>query len=340
MSIEVKVGQVWKDKDKRRNTVIEIIEVTTGYDEPLTAQGLVVGTEKVNTYAIDRLVKRWELVQEKPDFNKEQTIKLMEPSPEDEPIFEWDGKGSIRTLSDHAHIHVKGECVKNRDNIPCDAPKAKRAVWKGEPVKAEPIVHQTREEYLEAAVQAIITDIFTPAEVEVPPVRVSVGWPGGRGPKKNVIGQCFDKRVSKDGKAQIFVTPAIDDAYVTIETLTHELIHAIVEGHEDENGEVKHHGHRGEFVRIARAIGFEKPWKETPASEELREQLQAIADRLGEYPHAAITMEDRPAVQKTYYLKYVSPENDDYFVRVTAKKIEEYGAPLDPWGNEMEEETK
>lgn len=298
MSIEVKVGQVWKDKDKRRNTVIEIITTFASIEGP-KALGLIVGTEEEREYSVERLVKRWELVTNRSEV---PLLKIVDE------------------IEEAAKID----------------PEVAKLVTEVE----EPTEHQTREEYLELAVQAIISDIFTPAEIEVPPVRVSVGWPGGRGPKKNVIGQCFDKRVSKDGKAQIFVTPAIDDAYVTIETLTHELIHAIVEGHEDENGEVKHHGHRGEFITVAKAIGFEKPWKETPASPELREKLQAIADRLGEYPHAAITMEDRPTVQKTYYLKYVSPENSDYFVRVTATKVEEYGAPLDPWGNEMEEEVK
>lgn len=318
MSIEVKVGQVWRDKDKRRNTVIEIIDVDS---QQYNAIGLVVGTEKEQAYKVERLVKRWELVNDRAEIPLLKIVDEIEEAakvdPEIAKMVDLDEALSPLFSEDH-NDHA------------------------GEPGSAigAPIDHMTREEYLELAVQAIIADIFTPAEIEVPPVRVSVGWPGGRGPKKNVIGQCFDKRVSKDGKAQIFVTPAIDDAYVTIETLTHELIHAIVEGHEDENGEVKHHGHRGEFITVAKAIGFEKPWKETPASPELREKLQAIADRLGAYPHAAITMEDRPTVQKTYYLKYVSPENSDYFVRVTATKVEEYGAPLDPWGNEMEEEVK
>ena len=40
----VKVGQVWRDKDKRRNTVIEIIKV-----EGNKAAGLVIGTEEERT---------------------------------------------------------------------------------------------------------------------------------------------------------------------------------------------------------------------------------------------------------------------------------------------------
>lgn len=57
----VKVGQVWRDKDKRRNTVIEIISVSTSLG---MATGLVTGTGKEQSYSLDRLVKRWELIKE------------------------------------------------------------------------------------------------------------------------------------------------------------------------------------------------------------------------------------------------------------------------------------
>lgn len=66
---QVKVGQVWKDKDKRRNTVIEIIElIQAGSEGTDTTRGIIVGTEKVNDYSIDRLLKRWELIEEKPQI--------------------------------------------------------------------------------------------------------------------------------------------------------------------------------------------------------------------------------------------------------------------------------
>ena len=293
MSTEVKVGQVWKDKDKRRSTVIEIIDVAEGYNPDTdSAQGLIVGTEKTAEYRIERLVKRWELVQEKPLTDKKLTETK---SALDEEL---------------------EELLKN------SAPKA--------------LKHKTREQWLEAAVKLIIKQIFTPASVEVPEVRVSVGWPGGRGPKKNVIGQCFAARTTADKVAQIFVTPAIDDAYTTVETLTHEIIHAVAV---DEDGVSA--GHRGEFIRIAKEIGFTAPWKSTPASEELREKLQAIADKLGVYPHAAINVGDRPTVQKTYYLKVQCPEDDEYFVRMTQTKIDDFGYPKCPCHNkEMVEEEK
>lgn len=65
----VKVGQVWRDKDKRRNTVIEILSVATDKHGSAEAIGLVVGTEETRSYNEERLVKRWELVQ-----TKNQTI--------------------------------------------------------------------------------------------------------------------------------------------------------------------------------------------------------------------------------------------------------------------------
>lgn len=130
---QVKVGQVWKDKDKRRNTVIEIIELVQAGSERIdTARGIIVGTEKVNDYSVDRLVKRWELIEEKP-----------------EPVFEWDGKGSIKNLTEHAHVHTHGECVKNRYDVPCDVPKAQVAVWVGK--KPEVIIPGSTKEELEEA---------------------------------------------------------------------------------------------------------------------------------------------------------------------------------------------
>lgn len=62
----VKVGQIWRDKDKRRDTRIEIIDFRTGEDfEPIVV-GLVVGTEEERDYKLDRLTKRWRMEREAP----------------------------------------------------------------------------------------------------------------------------------------------------------------------------------------------------------------------------------------------------------------------------------
>lgn len=59
--MEVKIGQVWEDKDLRRDTRIEVIKT-----EATQVLGLVVGTEEERWYKVERLVKRWRLVREAP----------------------------------------------------------------------------------------------------------------------------------------------------------------------------------------------------------------------------------------------------------------------------------
>lgn len=40
-----------------------------------------------------------------------------------EVIFEWDGTGSVSVLAEHAHVHHNGACVKNRNEVWCNAPR-------------------------------------------------------------------------------------------------------------------------------------------------------------------------------------------------------------------------
>jgi hypothetical protein len=191
--------------------------------------------------------------------------------------------------------------------------------------------HKTREQWLEAAVKEL-TKLFVrlPEVKEVPKVRVSVGWPGGRGKKANVIGQCFATSSTEDKIAQIFVSPVVADPLKALVVMAHELVHAIDDGKS---------GHKTGFIKIARELGFTPKWTiATPETitDELKAELEEIAEKLGTYPHSAIRPTERPQTQKTYMLKVVSPEDPDFFVRMTAGKIEDYGFPRDPWGNEME----
>lgn len=251
MSIEVKVGQVWRDKDKRRNTVIEIIKV-----EEDAVTGLIVGTENERVYKVSRLVERWALETEKP------TEKLKESK------------------------------------------------------------FKTREQWLEAAVKEVSKSIFAPKNIEVPTVRVSVGWPGGRGKKQGVVGQCFASFSATDKVAQIFVSPAVDKTQNVLATLTHELVHAVDDCKS---------GHKKDFIKIAREIGFEAEWTSSEnRTDALTEKLQAIAEKLGEFPHAAIRQEERPSTQKTYLLKLTCAHDDEYKLRMTRKMLDEYGAPICP----------
>ncbi len=78
----------------------------------------------------------------------------------------------------------------------------------------------TREEWLVAAIEALGKTVFADAGVELPPVRVSVGWPGGRGQQENVVGQCWPTGLAADKKAQLFISPVLNEAARVLDVLT------------------------------------------------------------------------------------------------------------------------
>lgn len=288
----VSIGQVWRDKDKRRDTTIEIINVIELGEEfggGTRVIGLVIGTEEERDYSLDRLVKRWTLVATKADVSE-----MIEKE-----------------------LKVEADITVNEKSQPAP-PKFK-----------------TREQWLMAAIEALTKKVFTPAKFEVPEVRVSVGWPGGRGKKNGVIGQCFPTGAADDKLAQIFVSPVVSDALGALIVVAHELVHAVDDCKS---------AHKSGFIKIAREIGFTPKWTvatEDVITDEFRDKLEAIAEKLGTYPHAAIRPTERPKVQKTYMLKVVCVEDDEFFVRMTQTKLDDYGAPKCPCHNkEMEVEER
>jgi hypothetical protein len=193
--------------------------------------------------------------------------------------------------------------------------------------------YATREEWLIAAVAAL-TPLFEAIDQTVPAVRVSVGWPGGNGRKNAVIGQCWATAASADNVAQLFISPVLDDAVRVLDVLAHEMIHAIDDCQS---------GHKGNFAKIAKALGLTGKMTATVAGDELKERLEAIAFDLGLYPHAALANPgagaDGPKKQTTRMMKAECPEGSGYKVRLTRQWIAEYGAPICPHcGEQMEAE--
>lgn len=178
----------------------------------------------------------------------------------------------------------------------------------------------TREEWLVAATLRL-AEIFAEVEETLPPVRLSVGWPGGRGRKNHVIGQCWNSAASTDGVAQLFISPVLDDASRILDVLAHELIHAIDDCKS---------GHAGRFAKIAKGIGLEGKMTATVAGEALKARLDVIAEELGAYPHAAMRVgadgADGPKKQSTRMIKVECPECG-YVARTTRKWLEDVGAP-------------
>jgi len=187
------------------------------------------------------------------------------------------------------------------------------------------MIHTTREAWLVAGIE-MLSEIFAEQGQTLPPVRVSVGWPGGRGNKGNVIGQCWHPSASTDKIGQVFISPSLADPARILDVLTHELVHAV-------NHAQGATGHGADFGKIARSLGLTGKMTATVASEDLAATLSLAADALGSYPHAALSGSvngaDGPKTQGTRMLKVVC-KSTDYTIRMTRKWLDEYGTPKCP----------
>ncbi len=170
----------------------------------------------------------------------------------------------------------------------------------------------TREEWLTAAIIELQDWFTAKANVTIPKVRVSVGFPAGARGSSNqhVIGECWATSQTADNISAVFVSPVIDDTVRVLDVLTHELVHATA-------GTAC--GHKGEFARIARAVGLEGKLTSTKAGPELEAELARIGKYLGDYReiHGKIDPNMRKK-QGTRMLKAWCPDCE-FVARVTAK---------------------
>lgn len=161
-----------------------------------------------------------------------------------------------------------------------------------------PRFYSTREEWLEAGARELLREfpqLAHKAEKGATPIKVSVGWPRG---VRKAIGQCYAPSASDDKRtAHIFISPSLYTGAEALETLAHELVHVATPGA----------GHRKEFIKIAKVMGFLKPWKSTPASEGLKERLTEVLGRVGPYPHVGLMHAERRK-QPTRMLLYECSE--------------------------------
>jgi len=146
--------------------------------------------------------------------------------------------------------------------------------------------HSTRESWLEAGVKAL-TPLFSKAGYAVPLCKVSCGF-ASTGIRSGHIGQCWSTKASADGFNQIFVSPALEDAVEVLDTLLHELVHAV------DNCE---HKHGKEFKKIATKLGMVGPMRSAGAGPALKEVLKEIAVKLGAYPHGRLSVPKKAAAR-------------------------------------------
>jgi hypothetical protein len=138
---------------------------------------------------------------------------------------------------------------------------------------------KTREEWLQNAVE-LISPIFKFKGYTIPKIQVSCGFPS-TGNKTKHIGQCWGKSSTSDGINQLFISPVLDEPVQVLDTLVHELVHAV--------DDCLHH-HGPEFKKIATDVGLQGPMREASAGAWLKEQLLGIAKQLGKYPHSKINL--------------------------------------------------
>lgn len=190
------------------------------------------------------------------------------------------------------------------------------------------MTYATREEWLEAAVSELSSRVFGMQDYDVPPVSVSVGFPSSKalGMKTRVVGECWPRKASDDGKNQIFISPLLDNPEKSVGVLAHELVHAI---DDCENG------HKKAFVKICDKVGLtEGPPKSRAPGQELLLKIERIVKELGDFPAAPLHAIGKDKKQTTRMLKVICPECG-YTVRTTASWLR-VGNPTCVCGTEMQ----
>jgi len=137
----------------------------------------------------------------------------------------------------------------------------------------------TRELWLQNAVD-LVSPIFKNKGYTIPKVQVSCGFPS-TGNKSKHVGQCWGKSSTNDGTNQLFISPVLDEPVQVLDTLVHELVHAVDDC-------IHHHG--PEFKKIATDVGLQGLMREASAGPWLLEQSTAISRQLGKYPHSKINL--------------------------------------------------
>jgi hypothetical protein len=179
---------------------------------------------------------------------------------------------------------------------------------------------QTREQWLENAV-AEITPLFEAGGYKVPRIRVSVGWPSSSAMarKNRTIGEFWAPKVSSDNLGQIFISPTLPGLRA-LDVLVHEMVHGVVGANEK---------HNAKFRKCAVSVGLEGKMTATVAGAKLLEDLKAVVEKIGAYPHGILTPTERASKSQTTRLVKCECADCGYNVRVTRKWLE-HGAPICP----------
>ena len=147
--------------------------------------------------------------------------------------------------------------------------------------------HPTREAWLLSAIE-LLKPLFAAKGFAVPVCQVSCGF-ASSGTRNGHIGQCWSTKSSANALNHIFISPTLGSAFDVIDTLVHELVHAV------DNCE---HKHGREFKKIALKVGLVGPMRSAGAGPELKAKLTALLDQLGPYPHGQLKVSMQKAARR------------------------------------------
>ena len=200
-------------------------------------------------------------------------------------------------------------------------------------------LYDSRESWLRAAAKEL-APYFESYGFKLPEnIRFAIAFPS-TGRQGRRIGECWHSSTSEDGNYEIIIRADIADPVEVLGVLVHELIHAVLPPDA---------GHGKLYKEAAIKIGLEGKMRHAMPSQLLRPRLVALAELLGALPHARLNIErgrdnrpaDRPKKQRARLLKAeCGGKGCGYTVRITAKWVDEIGAPICPKHGAMNVERR
>lgn len=161
------------------------------------------------------------------------------------------------------------------------------------------------------------------------PFRLTCGWPSrlALGTRVRRLGECHGAASSTGGLHEIFISPLLDKPLEVAGTVCHEVAH-VAAG-------IKA-GHKGLYLKVIRQVGLtkNKPTQAMPGPL-LEERLLKVVEKLGPYPHQAMSPKLKEVVKDRKDFSVVCPECE-CLVRMTGKWIDRVGFPTCACGALME----
>ena len=141
------------------------------------------------------------------------------------------------------------------------------------------IVHQTREEWLQASVELLRPILSDVGHEFAKKVRIGCGWTGG-GRRSKAIGTCSPSGLADDGVVEIIINTDQLNGVRVLAILLHELVHAgFDQGHRISNG------HGKKFADICYAAGLKGKPTATREGDDLAKVFEGmISKTLGRWP--------------------------------------------------------